>query len=471
MNKRTKTIISTTIILVLVNTCIYNINTTKATDFTYSVTIDPSLSITLPTSTLTLDLNPVTQSFTTKDLNVTVATNNGNGYKLTMNTMSGSGGESGTSLVNINDATKTIGTLPIVIGTTSGSSITTYTEDTFPVNKWGYRISGNYLPYISGTTIALNDSPVANDTTTLTFASKIDYNQPAGLYAINLSFNGTINPTSPPYMQNLDPSLCVSDHPTLVVDSRDNRSYYIQRLADNKCWMIQNLRLGQDLDPVTGALVLTDQDTDISTTDAYNPRSEFILTNKVVDGVMPNKKVIDSDTSDEYNYIWDDSAFYCTNDYGCYYNVYTATAGVKSEGEDAVTTRNTDITSTICPKAWTLPTSGDHETTDFPIHSSDWRLLANAYGYNTSASTAATNMLVDPTNATENVNGASAPGLLLGGYYYGSGGRNITDYGYYWSRTICSMSRGYGIRIRTVGVVLDNNNRNNSRAVRCLLQE
>ncbi|MBR3169604.1 hypothetical protein IKF23_04220, partial [Candidatus Saccharibacteria bacterium] len=432
-----------------------------AAPLTYSVTIDPSLNITLPTNLLTLDLNPVSKTFDTKDLNVIVDTNNSNGYKLTMNTMAGSGGSDGTSLVNVLDSTKTIGTLPIVIGTTSGSSVTTYTEDTFPANKWGYKISARnsttipnskYLPYISGTTIAMSSSLALQDTTTLTFASKVNYDQLAGLYAINLSFNGTINPTSPPYMQNLNPDVCVEEHPTLVVDSRDNRSYYIQRLADHKCWMIQNLRLGQDLATETGYMTLTNQDSNVGT-------GGFVLTNKVAPpGRMPG------------NTYYDGSAFYCTEEYGCYYNWYTATAG---SGNSSIAINNANVDYSICPKGWRLPTGGSSATTDL-------KTLVTAYGWGEDAvDIVAQRVLVSPITSTENIDGSSAPGFVMGGnystsssYYIGTNARYHTSTAYASDRSY-TLSIGYNVTPDGGYFVLPINQDYKvvARNTRCLLQE
>ncbi len=436
---------------------LFLISPTHADSLTYSVTIDPSLNIALSSNSLILDLNPVTKAFATRDLDVTISSNGGNGYKLNITSDSNT-----TNLVNTLDSTKTISTLPIVIGTTSGSSITTYTESDFPVNKWGYKIgttSTGYLPFISGTTIALNNTPTTEDTTRLTFASKIDYSQPSGLYSINLTLNGTVNPTSPPYMQNLDPSVCVKEHPTLVVDSRDNRSYYIQRLLDNKCWMIQNLRLGQDLEPVTGALILTDQDTNINTNDAYNPRKEFVLTNKLVEGKMPSKKVDDPLASDEIGTIWDDSAFYCTS-YGCYYNFYTVTAGINAEGDETVT-GEVNITTTICPKGWTLPT-GNKTASD----TSDLKILASAYAYQPAK------IIVNPNSATENINGASTPGFTLGGNYHANGAYHVGQSGDYWTRSNFSKSYAHDLYFNSSVIYYTNRHtKDNGRSVRCLLQE
>ena len=451
---------SLTFLFLLLLPVILSSNSAFAESVNYSVTIDPSINVALSASTLTLGLNPVSRAFATGDLDVTVSSNSGNGYKLTV-TSAGNN----TSLVNADDNTKTIPTLPIVIGTTSGSSITSYTEDNFPVNKWGYKIgtstTSNYLPFISGTTIAMNNAPTAEDTTRLTFASKIDYNQPSGLYTTNLIFTGTTNPTSPPYMQNLDSSLCVTDHPTLVVDSRDNRSYYIQRLADDKCWMIQNLRLGQDLATTSGALILTDQDTNISTTDTYNPRTEFVLTNKAPSS--PGRTPVSPNGT-----FWDGAFFICTEFYGCYYNFYTASAGIKAEGNGAVTIQNTDITSTICPKGWTLPTGGPIDES----HESQFANLSTAYG-GTDA-TAASNILVSPTSATENINGESAPGFLLGGYYWSRGddGHDIASGSNYWSRTINNKISIYVPYTTTGRIYLTGlNGRHEAIPVRCLLQE
>lgn len=437
----------------------------------YSVTIDPSINITIPTNIAALELNPLNKTFSYQDLGISVSTNNSLGYKLTMDSTNHT-----TNLVNILDSTKTIPTLPIVIGSTSGTSITSYMESDFKDNAWGYKIgtitnpvssdTNNYLPFIPGTTIAINHALADNDTTTLRFASKINYEQPAGLYTINLNFSATVNPTNPPYMQNLDPSLCVANHSTLVVDSRDERSYYIRRLKDGKCWMVQNLRLGQDLTPVTGALVLTEQDTDISSTDTYNPRSQFVLTNQVADGKMPAKNVYDQSVSANGD-IWDGPAYFCTDNYGCYYNWYTTTAGVLS---DAIDMNDVNVATSICPSGWQLP-SGGTITASYPT--SDFKELVAAYEQGVDSTTAVIrNLLVSPLSATENINGTYGPGLLFGGGYGREGGSSIGGYATYWSSTIRSSTRGYDLNISTSSYHPDGPAMKYvGRSIRCLLQE
>ena len=70
--------------------------------------------------------------------------------------------------------------------------------DTNCMNKWGYKnglSSTNYLPFASPASPILSNTTATNgDTTTLRFAAKINYNQPAGTYDNELIFTATANP-------------------------------------------------------------------------------------------------------------------------------------------------------------------------------------------------------------------------------------------------------------------------------------
>ncbi len=239
-----------------------------AESLNYDVIVKPTLALTLSSPTVSFHLNPVSNSFNTGNLDISVATNNLNGYKLYIGTAEGSGSTSGTDLTNTTNNTYTIPTLE--------SSIK---ESSFVVNKWGYRISAGtninpditdtttgpnskYFPYASNTLISSSASTTNNDTATLTFAAKADYEKPAGAYDISLNFK-TIPIVTQTYMQNMDPSVC-TEEPTIVIDSRDEQPYLIQRLADGHCWMLDNL----DLDLTNRAIVdgLTAENTNINTT-------------------------------------------------------------------------------------------------------------------------------------------------------------------------------------------------------------
>ena len=211
------------------------VNNTHADNITTSVSINSSLTLNIPTSTISLDLDPSTTTFASQNLTVGVGTNNPAGYNLILTTTT-------TDLTDTEDSTKTIPTLPSS-GDDSCSSGCTLSD--FPVNHWGYKKdSSNYLPFATNIPLLSSDGPANDDSTTLNFATKIDYKQPAGTYNLALNFALTANPNVQ-YIQDVTPSSCPDEtkQPLLVVDRRDNEEYYIQKLADGNCWMLDNLRL------------------------------------------------------------------------------------------------------------------------------------------------------------------------------------------------------------------------------------
>ncbi|MBR3169469.1 hypothetical protein IKF23_03465 [Candidatus Saccharibacteria bacterium] len=440
-----------------------------------TVTIKPSLSISIPSSTVSLSLDPSLSSFGYTSSTVTVATNNPNGYKLYIETEDNDEDSSpDTALVNTNNTSYTIPTLP----TLSGG----YTEDAFIANYWGYRISSgtntntditsttNYFPYTSNTIINYSNIATNGISSTIDFASKIDYEKPAGQYNIALNFKA-LPQTTTYYMQDFatDPTLkdtVCTEEPTMVMDKRDGHTYAIAKLADGKCWMVQNLQLGSSLDFHTGTLELTSDDT--------NTTNSFILTNKRYDTerdnpVMPqaSQTIIDDIDGKEYEY-YDGSAFFCPysdayvpNDFiGCYYNWFTATAG---SGTSSITGKDhpdgVDVNDSICPKGWVLPSGGPNG--DFQ----------NLYLYYPSAS----QMLVtNPVTTYNNINGLNKPGFLLSGDYGGTGRAYYigdTMYALYWSRTTKSNARAYYLFISqsTVWPAWEVF-KTRGRAVRCLAQ-
>jgi len=397
-------------------------NNAFATTMDANVNIRPSMALSVSTNDITLNLNPATKPFDTKDLTITIGTNNPTGYWLTMSSVSGT-----SDLVNTSDNTKTIPTI-----TTAGS----YTSANFPVNSWGYKIDSNdYIPFVSNTTIKSSNTIANDDTVTVNLASKIDYLQSSGTYNTTLSFKALPNVTQYTMQElgqdaTLASQVCTED-PAIVMDARDNRFYAIAELKDGNCWMVQNLRLGQD----TTTLALTTIDSDVQS-------GGFTLKGKLSDGKFTYTTV-----SGEI-YQNNNSQYYCTTDYGCYYNWYTSTAGA---GTTSVSSGNVDYS--ICPNGWTLPTQAQFAT------------LRTAYN------NSATSILVSPTDLKENANGVSTPGLLLGGFYNSSGASDIGSIGYYWSRTAYSAPTGDFLSLTTSSVnPAARSYKYLGLAVRCLLK-
>ncbi len=443
------------VFLALVSTLtIFPNSPTHAETFNYNVQIRPSLNITVSSSTVQLVLNPSTTPFGKADLNVSVGTNNPNGYKLYI-------GSESDQLENHTYST------PTYIDTLSSST----TETTFPANSWGYRISSlssgnvaddnitdttgtNFYKFTSGAMIGSSTTSVNNNTTTLTFGSKVNYEKPAGVYTLDFNFK-TLPVISTYTLQDLatnHPTECTED-PMIVTDSRDGQSYAVAKLEDDNCWMLQNLKLGKLSDNIA-----------LTTADSAVPAAGFTLSSNEAgaQGKFPYvTRTDDTRVGTGTNvYVKDKSEFYCTNDYGCYYNFYTATAG-SGLGEAAESDWKTDKTVdySICPKGWNLPT-GDS--------GGQFKALSTAYG-GTGAAASAALLVSNPTTAKENINGSATPGLLLSGSYDGGGAHDLGVGGLYWSRTSYSIGRGYLLSISTSGVnPLHRRDKHNGFAVRCL---
>ena len=269
----------------------------------------------------------------------------------------------------------------------------------------------------------------------------VSSSQPAGVYNGKVKYtmihpNNAAAPGIPvplsdaTYMQDaIDcPNTQVGTTKTLT-DSRDQQTYIVGKAADGNCWMLQNLKLGK----TTESLTLTP-----TTSNVYN---NFTLTNKLTNGRFH------AYTIDGVAYQNNSSEYYCTDDYGCYYNWYTATAGSGSTG-----VASGSVDSSICPAGWTLPTQSQFST-----------LYSN---YNSAAL-----MLVDsPTTTKENTAG-KIPGFLLSGLYSTGGADGLGSYGYYWSRAAGSAQSAYGLYLNSSSVnPAVNYGKYDGFSVRCILE-
>ena len=208
---------------------------------------------------------------------------------------------------------------------------------------------------------------------------------------------------------------------------RDDQEYIVGKAADGNYWMLQNLKLGKN----TTSTTLTSADSDVS--------SDFVLNNKLSDGKFHYSTV------DGADYQNNSSEYYCTNDYGCYYNWYTSTAGT---GTTSVSSG--DASSSICPAGWRLPSS------------SQFSALYSQYP------SVAQMLVADPTTVTENISG-TIPGLLLGGYYISDGAAYIGSFGYYWSRSAVSAQGAYELHLSSSNVnPASNSAKYDGFAVRCV---
>ena len=169
-----------------------------ATDVTvdYNVNIAPSLNVDLSSSSVVLNLNPNSKTFGYEDIDVKVSTNYEAGYELKMSTADNSTDlKRNAAADSVNASINTL--------TATSPATTGYTDSDFSncttancMNKWGYKngLSNNYFPFASNATILNNTTATNEDSTTLRFAAKIDYDLPAGAYSNELIFTATANP-------------------------------------------------------------------------------------------------------------------------------------------------------------------------------------------------------------------------------------------------------------------------------------
>ena len=188
----------------------------------------------------------------------------------------------------------------------------------------------------------------------------LDENLNIVLYAVWVKNDDTYN------LQNFDNAAFEAAHPnqtvTALEDTRDGQIYAVAKLADNKWWIIENLRF----DPA--GKTLTSENTN-------NPTAAFANTAKNrATSTFLNCWTDTSGYEGCYNqYSIDVSNITATTpnvsasggyqwySYGVYYNWYSATAGNGTIGLAPATSANGDI----CPAGWRLPKA-------------DWRSNANS---------------------------------------------------------------------------------------------
>ena len=185
-----------------------------------------------------------------------------------------------------------------------------------------------------------------------------------------------------------------------AADERDGEVYTVARLADNKLWMTKNLRLN-----IATASITADN--------TNNPSSAFVTyaadptknaaengpwcnsgTSACINQIRYSIASVSNSTVDQNGHKYDE--------YGVYYNWYTATAGNGTYNSGYGFTSSGDI----CPSGWRLPTgiynNNEYVTLDIAL---------GGDGQNHSPS------------GNEGVRWKASPvNILLGGYYRGNDG-------------------------------------------------
>ena len=240
-----------------------------------------------------------------------------------------------------------------------------------------------------------------------------------------------------------------------LTDQRDNNTYAIAKLADGKCWMIENMRLA-DKDS-------SNNDIELSTTNTNSP--SLSLTNNYASSTTSNHL---SASTNPTSTAWctsnsaacdDQSMLYTGNtterganpatnantySYGNYYNWYSATAG---NGRFSISTNNSTVAGDICPTGWTLPEGGNK--TNIEAEKNNFYKLGLSLGLSAPAnysSSSYPSWTGSPEGSNASIAFRTYPNnFLYSGNVLGSSVSYRGSYGSYWSKSAHSSYSAYGL--------------------------
>ncbi len=257
-------------------------------------------------------------------------------------------------------------------------------------------------------------------------------------------------------MQDMTPTACANTAvgtQTQLIDSRDNKLYWVAKLKDGNCWMTQNL----DYDIKATGNIISNNDGTTSTWSPNTATSTSIYNNSSNTGTysydpgnyhMPNGTGSNTSIAS----LTDSSIIGNTNAHyhlGNYYQYNAATAGTGG------TITSTDATSSICPKGWRLPTSNS-DSANYSFGN-----LVKQYGYSGSNQT---------SGVTDATLLASPLFFARGGDVYSGSLSYQGSRGYYWSsRAYSDANLAYYLNFYSSYVNPSYNSaRNRGFSVRCV---
>ncbi len=267
------------------------------------------------------------------------------------------------------------------------------------------------------------------------------------------------------------------DSVSALTDQRDDETYAVAKLADGKCWMIENLRLDNSATlTIANTNKPLNDGTNVTLKHNYSDTETYNTLSASQDPTTTAWCTTNAASCDDQSMLFTGNT---TNrasgptangvamySYGNYYNWYSATAG---NGTYSFGTNNNSVAGDLCPAGWHLPKGGRKANVDV---SDFWKLsratigvdpanFANDYFYYTGTpegTDASNKMRTYPNNFV--YSGSVSSGSV------GSRG----SYGYYWSSTAVSSNYAYNLSLSSSNVYPGTINyyKYNGRTVRCV---
>ena len=222
--------------------------------------VQPILSVALDAA-VQLEVTPTEEgSFSASSAKLEVSTNNETGYSLYLATANGK-----STLKSLNPATTA--EVQAVTGEVTATG--------FGANTWGYNLgqaateetiyqavpTTTSEPQVTTTGPTTGDGTVAADVYSLNFGAKVDADLPSGTYGNEVVVSVVTNPEYVPTlsrianMQDITPEICAKsaeNETARLMDTRDNKLYWVTKLKDGNCWMTQNLDYDIPAGGITG---------------------------------------------------------------------------------------------------------------------------------------------------------------------------------------------------------------------------
>ena len=306
-------------------------------------------------------------------------------------------------------------------------------------------------------------------------------------------------------MQDMNASICNAVEQGLtgiLIDVRDNHTYYVAKLDDNKCWMTQNLDLAIGMN---GTATLTSENTDLTVsgtgiyTTGYSTDGNGVITWTPTDSTLTGSPATISNYASgnpESVSGWTNTAtvpqmaeggtryvvgnnIYQTRD-ACTTansaeicnskhngNFYNWTAAIASNNSTDISKKFTTAGNSICPAGWRLPKGPDG------TNGSEFNTMLSqadiANGID-NGSGSAINVDYKPNGLTKLESSPYSFGRF--GDVRGSTIYSVAGYGGYWSGSTVSASNAFYLHYNSGELYpASQHYRDYGRSVRCVARE
>ena len=451
-------------------------------------TFNPTISVSLNSSDLVISNLIPGSTANSNSINISVATNASYGYTLSVNASS--------DYLTHSNNTNTFSSIAI------DADLQNLTTD----NTWGYSTKlpdeanwNNYNGLSSSTnTTLIDNSNTADSTGSIDFkiGAKASSTQASGTYTNTITFTAVTKPTpmnlAESYfaagksrykgyytMQDMTTEICNNTEvigegsQTQLIDIRDDKVYWATKLADNHCWMTQNL----DLD-LSHNILLTSETTDLnSSSGAYKTNYTYDSINNIITWT-PNNTTYNytnktgtpwqNNTNIAYSlnpgeWYWNGNynapacdyltttcedfsqSPYSNNTHSAIGNYYNWAAAVASDNSNLLNTSGANATNSICSKNWRLPNKLNDE----------FKTINDLYSKSTSNDD---KLIADPL------------WFVRGGYIRNGTLGSSTTGGGYWTSTLSSGNYPYRLAFdqNSVSPTASNGGKTLGFSVRCL---